>query len=132
MSQENVEIVRGAVEALQAGDDERVLEHFHEEIEIHEPPAMPGARVRRGHSGYRESRVSLEETFREIAYAPVEFIEAGERVLVVVRYQGRARQSDLPVDLLVYWLYALRTDKVIRVDMFFERDEALKAAGLQE
>ena len=130
MSQENVEIVRGAVEALQAGDDERVLAHFHEEIEIHEPPDMPGASVRRGHSGYRESRVSLEETFRAIAYEPVEFIDAGERVLVVVRYQGRARHSDLPVDLLVYWLYAFRADKVIRVDMFFERAEALEAAGL--
>jgi ketosteroid isomerase-like protein len=130
MSGENVEIVRSVLEAAQAGDDERVLAHFHEEIEMHEPVEMPGASVRRGHSGYREGRVALEETFREIAYEPEEFIDAGERVLVPIRYRGRARHSDLPIDALVYWLYAFRADKVIRVDVFFNETSALEAAGL--
>jgi ketosteroid isomerase-like protein len=132
MSQENMKIVRRVLEAAQAGDDERVLADFHEEIEMHEPHELPGASVRRGHNGYREGRVRLEETFREIAYEPEEFIDAGQRVLVAVRYRGRARYSDLPVDLLVYWLYAFRADKVIRVDVFFDRVTALEAAGMSE
>jgi ketosteroid isomerase-like protein len=132
MSEENLKIIRRVLEAAQAGDDERVLADFHEEVEMHEPPELPGASVRRGHSGYREARVGLEETFREIAYEPEEFIDAGERVLVGIRYRGRARYSDLPVDLLMYWLYAFRAEKVIRVDVFFDRAAALDAAGLSE
>ena len=99
---------------------------------MYEPAEMLGASVRRGHSGYREGRVALEETFREIAYEPEEFIDAGERVLVAIRYRGRARHSDLPVDVLVYWLYAFREDKVIRIDTFFDRIAALEAAGLRD
>ena len=132
MSQGNLKVIRQVLEAAQAGDDERVLAHFHEEIEMHEPAGLPGATVRRGHIGYRAGRASLEETFREIAYEPEELIDAGERVLAAIRYQGRARHSDLPVDLLVYWLYAFRANKVIRVDVFFERAAALEAAGLRE
>jgi ketosteroid isomerase-like protein len=132
MSEENLEIVRRVLEAAQAGDDDRVLADFHEEIEMHEPLELPDASVRRGHSGYREGRVRLEETFREIAYEPEELIDAGQRVLVAIRYRGRARHSALPVDVLVYWLYAFRAGKVIRVDVFFDRAKALEAAGLSE
>lgn len=132
MSERNVRIIRRVLEAAQAGDDDRVLADFDDEIEMHEPAEMPGTTVRRGHRGYREGRVALEETFREIAYEPEEFIDAGERVLVAIRYRGRARQSDLPIDVLVYWLYAFREDKVIRIDVFFDRTVALAAAGVSE
>ncbi len=132
MSEENVEIVRRVLNALQAGDDEGVLADFDEEVEMHEPLEMPGATVRRGHSGYREGRVRFEETFREIVYESEEIIDAGERVLAAIRYRGRAHTSDLPIDVLVYWLYALRAGKVRRLDGFFDRDTALEAAGLSE
>ena len=68
MSAENVEVVRRVLVAAQAGDDERVLAEFDEEVEMHEPQELPGASVRHGHSGYREGRVRLEEVFREIAH----------------------------------------------------------------
>jgi ketosteroid isomerase-like protein len=132
MSQENMEVIRRVLEAAQAGDDARVLADFHEEVEMREPSELPGASVRRGHSGYREGRVRLEEVFREIEYEPEEIIDAGPRVLAAIRYRGRARHSDLPVDVLVYWLYAFRDGKVARVDVFFDRAEALEAAGLSE
>jgi hypothetical protein len=64
---------------------------------------------------------------------PLEFREAlGGTILATVRFTGRGRGSDIPVELTYFWLYVIRHRRVVSVDLYVERDEALKAAGLAE
>ena len=53
---------------------------------------------------------------------------------MVVRgyFRGRGRGSGVEVDSRFYEIYTLRDGKIVRVDEFAERSEALKAAGLSK
>jgi limonene-1,2-epoxide hydrolase len=56
MSQENVEIVRGMLEAFNRDDVDAVVAAFAEDCELYEPPEMPDRLSVgfRGHDGIRE------------------------------------------------------------------------------
>ena len=58
--------------------------------------------------------------------------DAGDRVVVTARHRGRGRESGVSVDARFYEIYSLRDGKIVRVDEFAERIEALEAAGLRE
>jgi ketosteroid isomerase-like protein len=53
-------------------------------------------------------------------------------VLVIARHRGRGRGSGAEVETLFYEVYTLRAGKIVRVDEFTKRAEALEAAGLRE
>ena len=59
-------------------------------------------------------------------------MDAGDRVLVTIRHRGRGRGSGIEVDARFYEVYAVSVGKVVRVDEYAVRSEALKAAGLSE
>jgi hypothetical protein len=51
---------------------------------------------------------------------------------VAVRFSGRGKSSGIEVDALLYGVYSLRDGRVVRMDEFSERPQALAAAGLEE
>ena len=53
-------------------------------------------------------------------------------MVVTARHRGRGRESGVAVDARFYEVYTLRDGKIVRVDEFVERAEALEAAGLSE
>jgi len=56
----------------------------------------------------------------------------GDQVFVWVRFVGHGAGSGLPVDMEVAHVITLRDGKYARVDEYYDRDEALKAVGLEE
>src|SRR5438874_2159081 len=74
----------------------------------------------------------LLETWADYKLKAEEFIPAGDSVLVSVRQQGVARISGVPTDEHFFTLWSFRGRKVIRIENFPERAEALEAAGLSE
>jgi hypothetical protein len=63
---------------------------------------------------------------------PEEFRDAGDRVFVWQRTIGRGVASGVDVVWEGAYVWTLREGKIIRVQIFFGRDEALEAAGLRE
>ena len=61
-----------------------------------------------------------------------EFLDAGDRVLVTAYFRGRGRGSGIDIDTCFYEVYTLRDGRVVRVDEFTKRADALEAAGLRE
>ena len=55
-----------------------------------------------------------------------------ERVISVTRHHGRGSESGIEMDFAVAYLHTLRDSKLVRLDMFFSRDQALEAVGLRE
>ena len=128
MSQEHVEIVRKAVEAYARGDLDTALTHADPDI-VWNPVEEAATQ---GHDAIRANLERWETDFEDFEATPEEYIDAGDHVLATIHWSGRGRGSGLQVDIRTYNVYALRDGKVIRLDEFTERSEALEAAGLSE
>ena len=125
-----VNILRSSFEATQRGDFEATLKDFDPDFELRLPAEFPGAGTGHGHQAWLRAQQQFEEAFRDIRYEPQEFVDAGDRVLAAVRFTGHARHTGIPVDLLVYWVYTFRDDRIVAADVFLDRPRALGAVGL--
>ena len=130
MSLQNVEIVRSALEAWNNGDAETALACADPNIEVREDPTLPDAEVFHGADGLLASVAKGREVLGEVRYEPEEFIDLGERVLIVLRLTGRGTQSGVPVDQRISQLWTLCEGRVVCLESFFLRAHALEAAGL--
>jgi ketosteroid isomerase-like protein len=132
MSQENVEASRGMWERFLADDVPGLLAFLDAEIEVHDVPGLPDARVYHGHQGYLDQIENFREAFSEMTYEPLEFIDAGDKVVGVIRATGVAKVGGLEGEATYAQLETWRDGKVVRIHYFTGKDEALEAAGLQE
>ena len=72
------------------------------------------------------------EPFSEYHVENLDYIEAGDCVLVPSRQWGVGRVSGTRTDIELTALYELRDGKIARIHQFDTLDEALEAAGLSE
>ena len=82
MSQENVDLVRRALEAFPRGDMDEMLSYLDPELEWHSA-IVGGAEgnVYRGHEGFRRWFADSFESFEELSNEWSEFRDLGDRVL---------------------------------------------------
>lgn len=115
--------------------DEAAFEWLDPEIEWRGPREFPDlAEPRYGHDGVREYLRILTEVLEDYRMSPEEFIDAGDdRVLVFSREGGRGRGSGAEVQTHpTAHLWTLRDGKAVRMQSYWERDDALRAAGLSD
>ena len=128
MSQENVEIVREAWDAYSRGDYDRVA-GFHDPhivvVTLEDGVVYGNDAVLANYKRWNEAWESAETTIEEV-------IGQGDRVFLTIRFHGRGRASGVEVETLLYDVAVLRDGKVLRIDEYEERAEALEAAGLSE
>jgi ketosteroid isomerase-like protein len=130
MSQENVEVVRATFARLRRG--ESVLDVLAPNVvwEVRSGPEQGeygGIEVvaeyyRRYFGTWEDFQVEIEEV-RELP---------DDRVFVVARDSGRGRRSGVEVEMLVFQVWTLREGKVVRLQSFPSREQALEAVGLSE
>jgi ketosteroid isomerase-like protein len=128
MSQENVEVVREIWDAYSRGDFDRIREHSDPAvvmITVEEGPLYGIEAVRKNHERWWEAWENSETAVEEV-------IGVGDRVFVMARFRGRGRASGAEVEGRHFEVYTLRDGKVLRVDEYADRAEALEAAGLSE
>jgi ketosteroid isomerase-like protein len=131
MSEENVEIVRRSYDAYGRGDLEAALVDLDPEIEIYDHD-IPESSEYRGLEGLFRWQADWESSWESWRWEPEEFIEAGERVVAVLRVHAKGRQSGADVERVDGAVWTLREGKCVRLDYFGSRDQALEAAGLSE
>src|SRR5919197_4320415 len=132
MSQENVEIVRRAYEAWNGGDPEAARELLSPEIEWHLPSNFPDRGTWRGRDAVVSGLASFLGSWDELRADVRELIDAGDRLVAFVRFQGRATITGLSlegagVDAMVW---TLRDGKAVDVRMYGGTRDALEAVGL--
>jgi ketosteroid isomerase-like protein len=118
VSQENVEIVRRFLcvdvdEALTYADPGIVWNP------IEELPTQ-------GHGAVRASLARWKAEWDDYEVLPEEFVDSGDRVVATVRLRGRGRGSGVEVDARFYDVYTLRDGKIVRMDQFTDRSQALE------
>jgi uncharacterized protein len=127
MSKENVEIVRSLYEGWLRG--EVGLDRLDPEIAMFESTTLPGAASAVGIDAVRRYIESFAKYWEEIRFEPQEYIEAGDQVVVVARLLGRGKASGVAVERVWAYVWTLRERRVLRMDGFASREEALKAVG---
>jgi len=132
MSEENVEASRQVWARFLADDIPGTLAFLDDEIEVHDVPGLPDARVYHGHQGYLDQIENFREAFSEMTYEPLEHIDGGDKVVSVIRATGVAKVGGLEGEATYAQLETWRDGKIVRIQYFLGKDEALEAAGLRE
>jgi ketosteroid isomerase-like protein len=130
MSQENVELARKGYEAIARRDLDAVLDLMHPDIEAHNPPEVPDAGVHRGHEEVRRDWEQTWELFEDFSIEVERYFDAGEELVVFLRYRARARGSNVPIDAQMAHVWTVRDGKAILFRQYLDRAAALEAAGL--
>ena len=132
MSQENMELVRGAYEAIARRDREALAailaDHLAPEFEFE--AALTGATYR-GADALWELLDDIQDT---VGYRPEveEAIDLTDDVLVVLRMSGRGSQSGVSVAQQGAVLFRFDGNMLVSGKSFGSRAEALEAAGITE
>jgi ketosteroid isomerase-like protein len=86
----------------------------------------------RGREGVEQFLVDTSENWDELKGVAEEFRDLGDRVLFLGRLKGRGKGSGAPVDQPVASILDFRGERIWRFRAYFDRAEALRAAGLSE
>jgi ketosteroid isomerase-like protein len=134
MSQGNVEIVRNALQALDRGDDDAVVECFRRDCEIHHPPELPDAgAIYRGASGVREWIASMRQVMgADVRFDGLGYTANGDVVVVEATGSGIGSGSGVPMQWATFLVFDMREGMIARARGFLKKQQALAAAGLLE
>jgi ketosteroid isomerase-like protein len=127
---DNVALVRNGFARFMSGDIDWVRENMHPDAVTHRAPPLPDARTYHGFDGLIQSYADWTADFDGFEMATGEFIDAGERVVVEILQRGRGRASGAVVEGRFWFVFTVAEGKLMRQDMFNERNQALAAAGL--
>jgi ketosteroid isomerase-like protein len=134
VSQENVDVIRRANALFNAGDWDALSLLYHPDIELRDlqhPPDVP--EVLRGRDAIDMLMANWTEVFDEFRAEVYDYIDADPWVICDARYHGRAKGSDVPIDLHVADAYEVKDGKIARAfNSYRDVATALKAVGLEE
>jgi len=135
MSQENVDLVR-SIYAGWASNDPQTMALIDPTVEVYPDPrsAWPGIESKySGHAGLTHYLTSIYDAFAEYRAEPENILDAGDRVVVLAIERGRGKQSGAPVQIRhTAHVWTIRDGTAVRLDVNWDRDDALKAVGLAE
>jgi len=139
MSEENVDLTRrlyaegDLLHATTEQIDRVFREDLDENFEFRLPGDYPeGEPVFRGRDGVDQLAAMLGETWREWHFEPERFLDAGDRVVVFARIVGQGAASGVPFQLETTHVLTIHAGRAISLQVYRNRSEALRAAGLRE
>jgi ketosteroid isomerase-like protein len=131
MSEENVELVRQAMEALLRRDRDAWFAIHDEDFEIVPVRDWLEGAVR-GREAAWDFNMRVRDSF-EWTPIEVERVDAGaDKVLGHPRYHVRGVGSGAEVEYEQWYVATVRQGRILRLQWFTDRADALEAAGLSE
>jgi ketosteroid isomerase-like protein len=118
------------LEAFQRGNYELALETFDPDIEG-DFTHMPEGRTATGRDEVRREIARWQLTWDELRTDIEELVDAGDKVLLVVRQTGVAKQSRIELDMRYAQIFELEDGRVLRMKTFLDVADARMAAGLR-
>ena len=132
MSQENVEVARRYYELLNARDLANCFELLADDFELVEPSLLDAGSYR-GRGGLRRWFDRMDDAWSDMRWEPEEFIDAGEFVVVPVRFHSTGRSTGLEqVTRLRFHTIRVVHGRISLATGYGQRAKALEAVGLAE
>jgi ketosteroid isomerase-like protein len=132
LSEAEVARVRGAFEGLLEGDPGQWIALIDEDIgwdiSAHPLPDVPD----RGRG--RDEAIGVWATYvsgwNDYRAEVTELVPAGEEIVIVVHEQVRMRETDVPLERELAYVWTIRDDRIVRLRVFKTGDEAKRAVGI--
>jgi ketosteroid isomerase-like protein len=132
MSQEDVEIVRRAIEAFNREDFDAALHDAAPDMTLDWSHSRgPNAGIYVGQDAIRRFWTEMIEPFEQTRFVPEEFIPHGEHVVVPITARMTGR-GGIEVEAKTVAVVTFRDGRVVQWTMYQDKPEALKAVGLAE
>jgi ketosteroid isomerase-like protein len=135
MSEENVEIARRFYEPALSKEEllaamPRTMAFCHPEVQWSAPE---DGTTYRGREGVRRRLEEWLESFDEYRYDVQLIVDCGgDEVLIEATEVGRGAVSGAEVRATNYELLTVRDGMIVQIREFYDKDEALEAAGLSQ
>ncbi len=131
MSQENVEVVRAAIEAWNAGDMAALHDLYDPDVIGRAPEGWPEPGPDVGRESVLRELERLREAYDVNSLEPVsDFIDVGDRVVVRVIWRGTGRGPEANVELTT--VMTVRRGRIFYSEWFWDHPEALESLGVAE
>lgn len=130
MSQENIEVVREAYADL-GGTGEPRWDRLHEDVEVYDHDIMDAGKYR-GHAGFIAWTEDWSSAWAEFTMEPEDFLDAGDRVVMTFSMKATGRTSGVPIERQDAMVFEVRDGKIVRIDYYNSRQQALESVGPDE
>ena len=131
MSQENVEIVRAANEAWNAGDMDALTELYDPDVIMRAIEGWPEPGPYVGRKAVMRWLAQLRETWdADTVELTSDFIAAGDRVAVRLIWHGAGRGPAANMGMTI--VQTVRDGRILYVEYFWDHAKALEALGLSD
>jgi ketosteroid isomerase-like protein len=127
----SVDIVRRSYEAFARGDMDGVLADMHPDIVWEQAQGLPHGGTYHGLGAVKEAIFDPldRDWWDEFTAVPDEFLEAGNTVVVIGRYRGRAKGSGKELDVPFVHVWTLLDDKAVRFRQYLDTAGWVAALG---
>jgi uncharacterized protein len=126
----NLDVVRTMLRAFSNQEYEAALEAFDPDVEG-DFTHMPEGQSVTGPDGIRREVARWELTWDGLRTDVEDLVEAGDKVLLMVRQTGTGKQSGIELDMRYAQVFELRDGRIVRMKTFLDPTEARTAAGLR-
>jgi len=124
----NLAVVRRAYEAFNAGDAETLKSLASDDFVLKASAATDGAE-HHGPSAFDEILSTIDERWQDFRLEPLEFYEAGDRVLVLGTLVGKSHAQE-GLASVSGQVWTVRDGKLTSMKAFLSSEEAIREAGL--
>ena len=126
--EQKTEILRRRIEAWNRRDFDTVVQGYHPRIERLDFRAGAGEPfVYYGPEGSLKAFEELFDVFEDLQLYPEEFVELGDRVLMVVRVTGRAKLGDFAFEERHAEIFTFEEGLTTRLEVYRDKEAALAA-----
>jgi ketosteroid isomerase-like protein len=125
----NLETIKEAFETLSEDGYEALLPLIHPEFEVTTPPELSSEPdTYRGPEGIRRYFESFYEAMDRVEFEPTAFHDVGGRVVVDFVLHARGRTTGIEVEQHGAFVWTLRDDQAVSLEVYPSLQEALEAA----
>jgi ketosteroid isomerase-like protein len=126
MAQADVERVRAAYGAWNAGDLDAALELSHPDIEVVQDPQIPGAVELSGRAALGRWLASFFETWESFEITPTEIRQVDNRIVVLAHVKARGKSTQIPVETDAAHVLTIENGLAVRWESYTDPGRALE------
>jgi uncharacterized protein (TIGR02246 family) len=133
VSEDDIALVRAWFDAWNNGDMDTFVAMFAADAEMLTDPSFPEAGQFRGRQAIRNWSKGLTESWEGQSQVVIkELFQAGDCVVAWWDWAARGLASGMETRMDLTSLHTIENGKIVRLQYFFNHDEALEAVGLKE
>jgi len=111
----SLEVIKQVYEHVANGDMDAIVGHCSEDVEwvVNGPADLERSRAFEGPEGVRDFLATIDRGWKYRFAAPREFIDAGDKIVVLGEAEGKERTSEKPFKSRWCHIFTIKGDKVV-------------------